>query len=182
MGNHETYLLNPQLTDKHHPWLRAAELWCLTQLSTNDLNFLRSFQPQLSFSLSSDTSLLCYHGSPRSNEELIYPITTSETLDEYFAGQDAQILVGGHTHVQMTRQHRRRLLLNPGSVGMPCEFPKPGQDQRYLRWAEYAILEANDSKLTTTLYRLPVDFEYLAQTARASGLPDVEFWISNWSV
>jgi putative phosphoesterase len=182
MGNHETYLLNPQLTEMHHPWVRAAELWCLAQLSSDDLNFLRSFKPQLSFTLNPDTTLLCFHGSPRSNEEFIYPTTPAEALNEIFAGQAAQVLVGGHTHVQMTRQHKGMLLLNPGSVGMPCEFPMPGPNQRYLRWAEYAILEVNDGRLTTTLHRLPIDFEYLAQSARASSLPDVEFWLSNWSV
>lgn len=182
LGNHETYLLNPQLTEKHHPWLRAAELWCLTQLTVNDLDFLRSFPSQLSFTLNPDTTLLCYHGSPRSNEELIYPITPSETLNEILAGQAAQVLIGGHTHVQMMRQHKGMMLLNPGSVGMPCEFPMRGPNQHYLRWAEYAILDMNDGRLTTSLYRLPIDFAHLAQTARASSLPDVEFWLSNWSV
>lgn len=182
MGNHETYLLNPQLTDKHHPWLRAAERWCLSQLSTDDLNFLRSFQSQLSFPLNPDITLLCYHGSPRSNEEFIYPTTPSETLNEIFTGQSAVVLVGGHTHVQMTRQHKGMLLINPGSVGMPCEFPMPGQNQHYLRWVEYAVLEENNGRLTTTLHRLPLDFEHLAQTARASGLPDVESWLSMWSI
>jgi len=182
MGNHETYLLNPQLTDKHHPWLRAAELWCLSQLSADDLNFLRSFQPQLSFTLDPETTLLCFHGSPRSNEEFIYPNTSPETLNDFFAGQSAQVLVGGHTHVQMTRQHRGALVVNPGSVGMPCEFPMRGQNQHYLRWAEYAILEMKEGSLAINLQRLPIDFEYLAQTARASSLPDVEFWLSNWSV
>ena len=182
MGNHETYLLNPQLTEKHHPWLRAAELWCLSQLSADDLDFLRSFQSQLSFSLTTDTTLLCYHGSPRSNEEFIYPTTPSETLNEIFAGQSAQVLVGGHTHVQMARQHKGLLFLNPGSVGMPCEFPMRGPNQHYLRWAEYAILDVNEGRLTTSLYRLPIDFEHLSQIARASGLPDVEFWLSTWTM
>jgi predicted phosphodiesterase len=181
-GNHDDYLLNPSLTEKQHPWLRAAELWCLTQLTTNDLNYLNSFKPQIGFDPDPNTTLLLYHGSPRSNEEFIYPTATSETLNEIFDGQSAQVLVGGHTHVQMVRQHKGMLLINPGSVGMPCEFPTPGQGQHYLRWAEYATLDVGDGRLTTNLHRLPIDFEHLAQTARASGLPDVEFWLSTWSV
>lgn len=181
MGNHETYLLNPQLTEKHHPWLRAAERWCLEQLSANDLGFLRSFQPQLSFSLNQDTTLLCFHGSPRSNEEWLYSTTPSDTLDEIFDGQIAKVMVGGHTHVQMVRQHRGIMLLNPGSIGMPFEFPMRGPNQHIFRWAEYAILEMMAGKLTTSLQRLPIDFEHLARTARASGLPDVEFWLSTWA-
>jgi predicted phosphodiesterase len=182
MGNHETYLLNPQLTETHHPWLRAVEQWCLAQISTDELDFLSSFQSQLSFRVAPDVTLLCYHGSPRSNEEFLYPTTPSETLNEVFAGQSAQVLVGGHTHVQMVRQHKGLMLLNPGSVGMPMEFPMRGPNQHIFRWAEYAILEVEeDGRLTTHLHRRPIDFESLAQTARASGLPDIEFWLSTWS-
>jgi hypothetical protein len=39
-----------------------------------------------------------------------------------------------------------------------------------------------DGKLTVNLQRLPIDFEQLVETARASGLPDVDFWLSTWSV
>jgi predicted phosphodiesterase len=162
--------------------VRAAEQWCLAQLSTDELDFLRSFQSQLSFMLAPDVTLLCYHGSPRSNEEFLFPTTPSETLNEILTGQSAQVLVGGHTHVQMVRQHKGMMLLNPGSVGMPCEFPMRGPNQHYLRWAEYATLEIAEGKLTAGLHRLPIDFEYLAQIARASGLPDVEFWLSTWAV
>ena len=182
MGNHDTYLLDPQLTASHHPWLRAAELWCEAQLTTDDFNFLRSFEPHLSYILDQNTTLLCFHGSPRSNEEFIYPSATSEALNEIFDGHSAQVLVGGHTHVQLVRQHKGTLLLNPGSVGAPLEYPMRGPDQHVFRRAEYAILELNDGRLTTNLYRLPIDFEYLAQVARASGLPDVEFWLSTWSL
>ena len=175
MGNHDNYLLNPQLTEDHHPWLRAVELWCLAQLDEEDLGFLRSFKPSLSL-----PGLLCYHGSPRSNEEWLFPDTPSAALDEIFAGQDAAVWVGGHTHVQMARQHRGRLLLNPGSVGMPLEYPKRGPDQRVLRWAEYATLEIAGARCDASFHRLPIDFTHLAQAARASGMPDVEFWLSSW--
>lgn len=181
MGNHDAYLLNPHLTDQHHPWLRAAELWCLAQLTADDLDFVRSFKPWLNLTLDHDTTVLCFHGSPRSNEEWLYPTTPPATLDEIFADPTAQVMVGGHTHVQMLRPHKGKLLVNPGSVGMPMEFPKPGPDQHILRRAEYGILDLRDGQLTAHLCRLPIDFEHLAQIARASGLPDVEFWLSAWA-
>ncbi len=180
MGNHDNYLLNPHLTENHLPWLRAAELWCLEQLSTDDLDFLRTFQPQLRLAPDPDATMLCFHGSPRSNEEFLYPDTSFETLDEVFNGQDARILIGGHTHVQMVRQHKRATFLNPGSIGMPFVFPSSGPDLHALRRAEYAIVDMTDCRLRTDLRQLPIDFERLEKTARASGLPDVEFWLSMW--
>ena len=181
MGNHETYLLNPSLTDNHHPWLRATELWCLSQLTTDDLNYLASFKSQFCYQ-ASNTSILCFHGSPRSNEEFLHPNASTELLDEVFTGHAAKIMIGGHTHIQMVRHHRRITLLNPGSVGMPFEFPMTGPNQHAIRRAEYAIVDIADDRFSIDLHQLPIDFEHLAQVARASGMPDVEFWLSTWSV
>jgi len=181
-GNHEAYLLNPaSLADMQHPWLRAAEQWCLTQLTAEDLAFMRSFPTQLSLALDHHTTALCFHGSPRSNEEWLYPTALPESLDEIFAGVTAQVLVGGHTHVQMARHHHSQLIINPGSVGMPFEFPKRGPNQLLFRRAEYALVEMIGGKLTCHLCRLPIDFDYLTQTVRASGLPEVDFWLSMWT-
>jgi len=180
MGNHDNYLLNPHLTEDHLPWLRASELWCLEQLSTDDLNFLRTFQPHLKFTLDKDTTLLAFHGSPRSNEEFLYPDTSTSTLEEVFAGHSEQVLVHGHTHVQMVNQHKMMTLINPGSVGMPFEFPRRGQDQHAIQRAEYAIVDMTDGRLTVNLHQLPIDFEQLSKTARDSGMPDPEFWLSTW--
>jgi len=182
MGNHDNYLLNPQLTENHLPWLRAAELWCLEQLTTNELEFLRSFQPQLHLALDRNTTMLCFHGSLRSNEEFIYPDVSPESLDEIFGGQDAKILVGGHTHVQMVRQHKLKTFLNPGSVGMPFEFPMRGGDQHAIRRAEYAILDMSDGRIAFDLHQIPINFEQLAKTVRASGFPNADFWISTWDL
>lgn len=182
MGNHENYLLHPELTASHRPWLRATELWCISLLSESDLNYMRAFPSTLRYQLDDKTSLLCYHGSPRSNEEFIYPDRAPESLDETFAAESADLYVGGHTHIQMLRRHKLTTIINPGSVGMPFEFPAPGQNQHILRHAEYGLLDWTDGKLTTDLRRLPIDFEHLAQVARASGIPDVEFWISTWSI
>lgn len=180
MGNHDNYLLNPELTVNHLPWLRAAELWCLEQLQPEDFDFLRSLKPQVSFELDTNTTLLAFHGSPRSNEEFLYPDTLPEDMEEAFSGQTAQVLVGGHTHVQMVTQFKGKTFLNPGSIGMPFEYPISGPNRRAIRRTEYAIVDMADGKLSIELHRLPIDFDELSKTARASGLPDVEFWLSTW--
>lgn len=180
MGNHDEYLLNLQLTENHHPWLRAMEKWAAEKLSKDDIDFLRSFPPQLTFPLDDKTNMLCFHGSLRSHEEFLYPTVTPETLDEIFSGQDARMLVGGHTHVQMIRQHGHMTLLNPGSVGMPFEFPTRGPEPRALLRTEYAIVDMTDGKLTFDLYQLPINFELFTATAIASGMPEVDLWLSTW--
>jgi len=180
MGNHDNYVLDLQLTENHHPWMRAAEAWCRSQLDEDELEFLHSFQPQVRFPLDQNTSMLCFHGSPRSNEEFIYPDASPERLEEIFSRQDARLFVGGHTHVQMIRQHKHVIILNPGSVGMPLIFPIPGQEQRAILRAEYAIVEMRDGILSIDLRQLPIDYDEMVRIARASGLPDADFWISAW--
>lgn len=181
MGNHDNYLLDLHLTEDHLPWLRAAEVWCRSQLTRDDLEFLQSFQPNLSLSPDQNTKMLCYHGSLRSNEEFLYPDTSPETLDEIFAGQEKNILIGGHTHVQMLRPHREVTLLNPGSVGMPFEFPTQGSALRAIRRAEYAIVDAKDGDITFNMRQLPIDFDEMLKPIRGSSLPDADVWISMWA-
>lgn len=180
MGNHETYLLQPELTEAHHPWLRAAERWCVSLLNADELAFLSTFPAHLRLNPNDRTSLFCFHGSPRSNEEFLFPPTSSETLSEIFDTYTDTLFIGGHTHIQLARQHKGQLLLNPGSIGAPFEFPRRGPNQRIFPWAEYAIVDVTEEHLTTTLHRIPIQFEQLAQSARASGIPDVEFWLSTW--
>ncbi len=180
MGNHETYLLNPQLTEDKLQWIREMENWCRSILTKDELDFLGSFPAQLTFELDQRTKLLCYHGSPRSNEEWIYPDTPAEALDEIFPGQPAQVLIGGHTHVQMVSQHRGMTLLNPGSVGVPFEFPISEPNRHALRRTEYAIIDMTDGGLTVNLHRLPINFERLAKISLASGMPNADVWLSTW--
>ena len=182
MGNHDNYLLNPELTKSHLPWLRELELWCRGLLSEDDMDFLSSFQPQISFPLDQNTTITCFHGSLRSNEEFLFPDTPSETLEEIFAGQDTNLFSGGHTHVQMFRQYKDVTLLNPGSVGMPFEYPTPGPDMRAYHRAEYAIVDMTDGRLTFDLRRIPIDLEQLTKAALSSGMPDAERWLKAWDV
>jgi len=180
MGNHDNYLLDTELTKSHHPWLRELELWCRGLLSEDDLDFLSSFQPQISFSLDQNTNITCFHGSLRSNEEFLFPDTPSETLGEIFAGQDTKLFSGGHTHVQMLRQYKDVTLLNPGSVGMPFEYPTPGPDMRAYHRAEYAIVDMTNGRLNFDLRRIPIDFSQIAEAARKSNMPNWEFWLKAW--
>ena len=50
-------------------------------------------------------------------------------------------MAGGHTHLQMVRQHRGTLLVNPGSLGLPFESYAQGGPPKILPHAEYAIVE-----------------------------------------
>jgi hypothetical protein len=92
--------------------------WCREQLSRESFDYLRSFKPIAELPLGLG-SMLLYHGSPRSHVEDILATTAPEILDTIFEERQATLMAGGDTHLQMLRQHRGRLVLNVGSVGMP---------------------------------------------------------------
>ena len=42
----------------------AIREWSLSQLSQDDLDYIKSFQPTVTINLEKDLDLLCFHGSP----------------------------------------------------------------------------------------------------------------------
>jgi putative phosphoesterase len=64
--------------------------------------------------------LFC-HGSPRSEHEILTRISPPARVAAALAGVAADIVVGGHTHVQFDRSVAGHRLVNAGSVGMPYE-------------------------------------------------------------
>jgi predicted phosphodiesterase len=154
MGNHDAALLNPAAAEDYHiaPVLWPALEWCARQLGPEDMAYLQSFRPTIELSLGANTSLLCFHGSPRSPIELV--------------------LAGGHSHIQMLRQHLGQLVVNPGSVGHPFMRPaSPGIVPTLLRWAEYAIVQCVDECLSVELRRVPFDIDAFFAVVAASSLP-----------
>ena len=68
--------------------------------------------------------LFC-HGSPRSDEEILTRVSPEVRVSAALAGSDADVVVGGHTHVQFDRVVAGHRLVNAGSVGMSYEG-RPG--------------------------------------------------------
>lgn len=184
MGNTDDWLLQPQLKDKANDFsrlLQDVELWGSQQLSSADREYLSTFQPTIEFPLGNGKTLLCYHGSPRSYREGIVATTPDDELDQIFAGRQAAIMAGGHTHMQMFRRYKDALLLNPGSVGLAIDRVSPFEEIRNAAWAEYAILDSKDGSLNIEMYRIPFDLQAVIQAVLSSGMPHAEWWISEWS-
>jgi hypothetical protein len=180
LGNHDAHLLCPEQAHELQPWIAAATLWCMAQLSAADLDWLRSFLPRIEIPMGAGAWLCCYHGSPRSNEDRILATTPVSELDKMLAGYAAAVMAGGHNHVQMLRRHRASYVVDVGSVGQPMEeLPFRGAP-RYMPWAEYAIVSQAEGVLDVDLRRVPIDLEAVAQAAWESGMPDAGGWVRCW--
>jgi putative phosphoesterase len=100
--------------------------------------------------------LFC-HGSPRSEHEILTRISSAERVAAALAGVEADVVVGGHTHVQFDRAVGGRRLVNAGSIGMPYEG---------VRGAFWALL-GPDVELRRTAY----DVEAAAAQLEATAYP-----------
>jgi putative phosphoesterase len=183
MGNADAWLLDPRPYDTDDEDMRrieAIDRWCAARLAPADLAYLRAFQPLVTLPLSGEASLLCFHGSPRSFDEIILATTPEAELEEMLGGYRAAVMAGGHTHIQLLRRHGETLLLNPGSVGLPFEQVDWGARTRNPPWAEYAIVGWAAGRLSVDLRRAPIDPGAVVRAALASGMPHAEWWAKDW--
>lgn len=186
LGNTDAWLLEPpavtQATPEDGRILREINRWCAEQLEARDRAYLQSLPPTYACALDEENTLLCFHGSPRSFDDVIAAVTPDAVVEEMLAGASARILVGGHTHIQMIRRYEASWIVNVGSVGLPGvnagspELPK----NRQVRWAEYGVVSSQRGQVSLELRRTPIDVAALLQTARRSGMPHFDWWAQLW--
>jgi diadenosine tetraphosphatase ApaH/serine/threonine PP2A family protein phosphatase len=103
---------------------------------------------------------LC-HGSPRSDIELLTPLTSDERLREATAEVGEAVVVHGHSHVQYRRDAIGKVIAGAGSVGLPYAAG-PGA-----RWA----LITDQVQLMVT----PYDLSQAEALVAATGYPSDAF-------
>jgi len=183
MGNHDEAVLHPeravelQIAPSLHPSLH----WTIERMSPSDLDFLRTFSKTCEIEVNSKISILCFHGSPLSSTDVISATTSAEDLERYFEGQTAPLWIGGHTHVQLSRRHGQKLLLNAGSIGNAFKHTfVAGKPPELLPWAEYTILEVDGERVSSDLRRIPFDAQEVLRQMSASGNPSAPWWLDQY--
>lgn len=185
MGNADEWLLDPQLdpdADDFHRKVEESDLWTIAQLSPANWRFLRSFQPSILLDTpTAPAALLAFHATPRSNRELLLPVTPTEEAAAIFAGYPASLLAGGHTHQPFVRRIHEQTFINPGSVGLPYVIGRDGQAHNP-PWAEYAVVEWGErGGVEIQLLRVAVESQAIYEVILSSGMPYADFWASEWA-
>lgn len=180
MGNADAAMLEPPPPDTSGPALfTGIERWCAEQLTDADRSFVRTFQTTVGLELGG-LAILCFHGSPSLYNDVIGATTPDEELARFFAGQDATVMCGGHTHTQLLRRFEKVTFVNPGSVGLPFELLPDGR-ARNPAWAEYALIEVVQGQPSITFRRVPYAVKPLLEAVQTSGMPHAEAWGADWS-
>lgn len=159
LGNHDEFMLEADLIRKYteSPLVVTSVDATRAVLSDIELRFLGTFERTIALD-----GLFLFHGTPRSNMEDLLATTPTAQVDEMLRGVTAPVFAGGHTHLQMLRQHKGALVVNTGSVGMPFREHAAGGPPVVLAHAEYAIVETDRDRVSVDLRRVPLDRHALA--------------------
>jgi putative phosphoesterase len=133
--------------------------WCAAELGPKRLAAVAAWPLTVELDVTGGATFC--HATPRSDREIVTRLTPDDELEVALAAAPSDLVVCGHTHIQVDRRLAGgRRLVNAGSVGRPYEG---------VRGAFWAVL-GEDVELLRTDY----DVEKAAAAIRASGYPDAE--------
>jgi predicted phosphodiesterase len=141
------------------------DVWAAQQLSPDQVALLDGLPHPVTREVAGFGPVVFCHGSPRDDDEVVLVDTRLERWAEAFADlrDDVRTVVCGHTHMPFVRLIDRRLVINPGSIGMP--YGRPG--------GHWALLRDGD----VALRRTTVDVDSaIAQVVAESSYPDRQNW------
>ncbi|MEB0139058.1 MULTISPECIES: metallophosphoesterase family protein [unclassified Undibacterium] len=176
-GNHERQILEGETTR-----LGASDLYARATLRADQLAWLASLPLTLQFD-----RVLMVHGTPSSDLTYFLETVTSSgcraaTQEEILARagvDDVSLILCGHTHVpRVVRLDDGRLIVNPGSVGLPAYRdirPYPHRIENGAPHARYAVVDDGSGTWQAELLAVSYDWEAAAALALAHGRAD---WVA----
>ncbi|MGH4036060.1 metallophosphoesterase family protein [Actinomycetota bacterium Odt1-20B] len=95
--------------------------WAAEQLREDHLGLLSQLPSSLSLPVRGLGKVLFCHATPRDDEEVVLVDSRLDRWREVFSELDSDVrtVVCGHTHMPFVRLVHGRLVVNPGSIGMP---------------------------------------------------------------
>ncbi|MGX7707064.1 metallophosphoesterase family protein [Methylobacterium sp. Gmos1] len=176
-GNHERQILDGGEG--------AFDVLARSLLSHQHLDWIRSLPTTVT--LAAGEVFAC-HGSPAGGdlEYLLEDVSSGQPVLESEAAilprlrgiGDARLVLCGHTHTPRMVSVGDVLIVNPGSVGMPCYRDRgavPHVVEAGSSSARYAIVERRESGWSAELRSIPYDYERAARQAEAFGFPSFAF-------
>lgn len=173
-GNHDRYLLGEPGD------MGPSDAVARSELGQDHLDWLASLPATLAL----EDLFLC-HGTPKADDRYWLEEVSAEghvlrrnlaEIETEAAGIQAQVMLCGHSHLPAIVQiSGGRLVVNPGSVGLPAYNdvrPVPHVIESTDAAARFALLERRDQRWTASLRRVAYDPSRMAALARKRGRPD----------
>lgn len=144
-------------------------VWAAGQLRPDQVELLDRLPHPVRLEVDGFGTVVCCHGTPRDDEEVVLVDSRLEKWAEVLAGlaPEERTVVCGHTHMPFARLVDRRLVVNPGSIGMP--YGRAG--------GSWALLRDGQVELRHT----EVDLDAaVAEVVRRSTYPDRSAWAQEY--
>ena len=174
-GNHER-----QVLDGADDTMGLSDAHAKRTLLPDQLGWLASLPSTLRLT----DDVLLVHGTPDSDlhyfletvtEAGVRPATLEE-VEERAGAADAPLILCGHTHVpRAVRLPGGRLIVNPGSVGLPAYddvHPFPHAIENLSPHARYAVVSDESGDWEASFYMIAYDWEQAARDADANDRQD----------
>lgn len=174
MGNHDRWLLDP--TRRNKGW----EAWTYPKLDRMTLGWVAGLPTGLVIE-----DVMACHGTPRS--DTTYWLETvgmdgevhradPAAIAAEIEGRTQRLYLCGHTHrARVVRLDDGRMVINPGSVGLPAfddDTPRPHRVCAGSPHASYMILDRQDADWAVTHRLVPYDPARMIGLAQAAGAKD----------
>lgn len=134
-GNTDLFIVNDELPNVPD-FAKNSIIYAKKVLSEENKSYLKLL-PQTKSIKIGNTSILMVHGSPRKNDENIFPAKNIEEINPMIAGTTESLILCGHTHLPAGYQIENQTVVNVGSVGRPFT-----ENQK----ACYVVLEIDEEK------------------------------------
>ncbi len=188
MGNSDAWLLTgvetgaESISEERLKKLVIVREWSLSQLNEEDRSFINGFQPTVTLDLGNNKSLLAFHGSPTSFDQVLLPSMLEEEFQETLKPYANHILTGGHVHLQYSRrlQDSPNFYFNPGSVGVAYNHEQTSEQNLLDPWAEYAVLTVEKANSRLEFIRTALDMNKMIDVYRSSNRPFADVAISQY--
>ncbi|MDQ0394724.1 metallophosphoesterase family protein [Labrys monachus] len=174
-GNHDRQVLAGGLAE-----MGASDLFAASRLRADQTAWLAGLPATLRLS----DAVLLVHGTPSS--DLAYFLETidadgfrpaaPEDIEERAGADPARLILCGHSHLQrMARTRDGRLVVNPGSVGLPAyadDLPYPHKVEAGSPHARYALIDMQARDIAVEFVSVAYAWDKAAAAAEAHGRPD----------
>jgi len=142
--------------------------WAAEQLRADQVELLAGLPSSITRTVPGLGQVCFCHATPRDDEEIVLVDSRIERWDEVFAGLPTEVdtVVCGHTHMPFTRLARGRMVVNPGSVGMP-----------YGRFGAHWVLLGPGVSLRRSVFDID---EACSRIIAESGYPEAAAWADEY--
>lgn len=142
----------------------------------------------LPFDMIHDNNIYCCHASPQSDStyllEKLQPnyvsIKENHEIENLLSDIDQKIVLCGHSHIQRIINTENKIVINPGSVGLPAfddDLPIPHKMENFCSHAKYSTVKIFSNNIKIEQVSLFYDYKAAVKAAEKNNRNDWAKWI-----